>query len=134
MMDSSVERLMQDARLRGTQLRLEMIRRGEVIPVEAFLERSGRPRYKFAKDVCEHRIYTLDSGDVPYVPTFFLDSTLDQRRVRRVNRMLASCSEWECHHFWTLPKCSLARLTPLEALRAGRSADVMRAAAGFASR
>lgn len=69
----------------------------------------------------------------PY-PSFYLDSRVDRRKLERVSKALGALPGWEKWRFFTTPKGSLAGLTPLDALKNGKYAEVLTAAAGFAER
>jgi hypothetical protein len=68
-----------------------------------------------------------------YYPAYYADPTLERRALERVSKVLGSLPAPSKHHFFT-SKSTLLQETPLEALRKGREAEVLVAAAGFAGR
>lgn len=68
-----------------------------------------------------------------FYPAYYADETLDRRKLEQVSKALGSLPAPSKHHFFT-SKSSMLGETPLQALRKGREADVLAAAAGFAER
>ena len=68
-----------------------------------------------------------------YYPAYYADPTLDRRVLEQVSKALGSLPAPSKHHFFT-SKSTMLRETPLDALRKGRQAEVLAAAAGFAAR
>jgi len=68
-----------------------------------------------------------------YYPAYYADPTLDRRALERVSKALGSLPAPSKHHFFT-SKSTMLQETPLDALRKGREAEVLAAAAGFAER
>ena len=68
-----------------------------------------------------------------YYPAYYADPTLDRRTLEQVSKVLGSLPAPSKHHFFT-SKSTMLQETPLDALRKGREADVLAAAAGFAER
>lgn len=65
-----------------------------------------------------------------FYPAYFADKTLDLRKLEAVSKALGTLPAPSKHHFFTSTWSTLGT-TPLEALRAGRLADVLETAAGF---
>lgn len=72
------------------------------------------------------------SGD-NYYPAYYADPSLDRRALEQVSKLLGSLPAASKHHFFTSHSTFL-QASPLEALRQGRLAEVLAAAAGFAAR
>ena len=72
------------------------------------------------------------SGD-NYYPAYYADPSLDRRALEQVSKLLGSLPAASKHHFFT-SHSTLLQASPLEALRQGRLAEVLAAAAGFAAR
>lgn len=70
------------------------------------------------------------SGDNFY-PAFYADPALDRRALEKVTRALGSLPAASKYYFFTRTS-TLLQETPLQALRKGRVAEVLAAAAGFA--
>ena len=68
-----------------------------------------------------------------YYPAYYADPTLDRRTLEQVSKALGSLPAPSKHHFFT-SKSTILQETPLDALRKGREAEVLAAAAGFAER
>ena len=68
-----------------------------------------------------------------YYPAYYADPTLDRRTLEKVSKALGSLPAPSKHHFFT-SKSTMLQETPLDALRKGREAEVLAAAAGFAER
>ena len=68
-----------------------------------------------------------------YYPAYYADPTLDRRSLEKVSKALGSLPAPSKHHFFT-SKSTMLQETPLDALRKGREAEVLAAAAGFAER
>lgn len=68
-----------------------------------------------------------------YYPAYYADPTLDRRTLEKVSKALGSLPAPSKHHFFT-SKSTMLGETPLDALRKGREAEVLAAAAGFAER
>lgn len=68
-----------------------------------------------------------------YYPAYYADPTLDRRTIEQVSKTLGSLPAPSKHHFFT-SKSTMLQETPLDALRKGREAEVLAAAAGFAER
>ena len=68
-----------------------------------------------------------------YYPAYYADQTLDRRTLEKVSKALGSLPAPSKHHFFT-SKSTMLQETPLDALRKGREAEVLAAAAGFAER
>ena len=79
-----------------------------------------------------HTYYDPDGRDVFMYPAFFADARHDRAVLERVSRALGSLpggAKWE---FFTTPRLSLGRKTPLQALARGQVEEVLAAAAAFA--
>lgn len=72
------------------------------------------------------------SGD-NYYPAYYADPSLDRRALEQVSKLLGSLPAASKHHFFT-SHSTLLQASPLEALRQGRLAEVLAAAAGYAAR
>lgn len=68
-----------------------------------------------------------------YYPAYYADPTLDRRAIEQVSKALGSLPAPSKHHFFT-SRSTMLQETPLDALRRGRQAEVLVAAAGFATR
>ena len=67
-----------------------------------------------------------------YYPAFYADASLDRRSVEKVAKALGPLPAASKYFFFTSTSVFLGGITPLDALKNGRLADVSAAAAGFA--
>lgn len=126
--------LIQSARSRAHAVRKNLAASKQVLPPGEFAAALGITRQALSKAVQANRVFVLTVGSENYYPAFYADSELDRRKLERVSKMLGDLSGWEKWRFFTNPKGSLERLTPLEALRKGKYKEVLTAASGFAER
>ncbi|MDN7600373.1 hypothetical protein [Burkholderia gladioli] len=155
MSDDELERLVRYDLARGSMLKAEqaavgheghadendVLRRREALVREqhlmkpaTFLERLGVTKQALSKAVKSGRIFGVSVGPTTYYPAFYLSLEVDRKRLQKVTQELGSLPGWSKWQFFTQPKGSLGRRTPLEALEAGMVTDVMAAAKGFAER
>ncbi|MBK4735658.1 hypothetical protein [Noviherbaspirillum pedocola] len=114
-------------------LRQRDLAEGRLLGAAAMRERLGISRQALSAALRAQRIFALlgPSGDYLY-PAFFADPGLDRAVLEKVCRALGGLpggAKWE---FFTTPKGSLGRKTPLQALAKGRIDAVLAAAAAFA--
>jgi len=131
---SDAEDLLKAAQERGETIRNQLVTQKRVVRSGEFTKALGITRQALSKAVATHRIFAITAGGQSYYPVFFADPELDHRRVQRVAQSLGDLGGWEKWLFFTMPKSSLHRMTPLEAMREGKYDLVRRAAAGFAER
>lgn len=80
------------------------------------------------------RLFSVDHAGETLYPRFLADPSLHRRALGKVCEALGDLPGWEKLRFFTTPKLSLQRKTPLEALREGELGRVLVAAAGRAER
>jgi hypothetical protein len=112
--------------------RTKLEKTGELIDSSSLADRMGLTRQAINKAVTDRRMFALDgeSGKKLY-PAFFSDDGIDRRKLQAVSKALghlAGSSKWQ---FFTNPRLSLGKQTPIEALRRGKFDEVMVAAAAF---
>jgi hypothetical protein len=112
--------------------RAELEENGELVGSQDLAERLGVSRQAIAKAVQDLRMFSLDgaSGRKLY-PAFFADDRVDRRQLQAVSKeleSLAGSSKWQ---FFTNPRLSLGKSTPIEALRKGKFREVLAAAKAF---
>jgi hypothetical protein len=115
------------------QRRREDIAAGRLLGSAEMRERLGISRQALSAAVRAQRLFVLagPSGDFLY-PAFFADGRHDRAVLEKVSRALGSLpggAKWE---FFTTPRLSLGRKTPLQALAKGQVEEVLAAAAAFA--
>lgn len=114
--------------------RSELAARGELLPPAAFVERMDWTRQALSKALAARRVFFVESQGERLYPAFYADPHLERRHLEAVTRRLGDLPGGSKWMFFTTPKGSLSRLTPLQALRRGHLAQVLDAAAGFAER
>ena len=92
----------------------------------------GITRQALSKALAAGRIFTVNVGARQYYPAFYVHGDFDRRALERITRLLGSLPGWSKWQFFTTPKASLGKLTPLQALSRGRLDPVERAAKAFA--
>lgn len=112
--------------------RAELEEKGELIGSRDLAERIGLSRQAITKAVHDLRMFSLDGalGRKLY-PAFFADDSIDRHQLQAVSRELenlAGSSKWQ---FFTNPRLSLGKKTPIEALRNGKYHEVLAAAKAF---
>lgn len=105
---------------------------GQLLDSQALAALMGVTRQAINKAVAELRMFALDgtAGKKLY-PAFFADTNINRRAIQQVSKALdrlAGSSKWQ---FFTNPRLSLGRKTPIEALRKGKFDQVMAAAHAF---
>lgn len=126
--------VLEAAQRRGDILRKQLIAKKDLLPSGEFTEALGITRQALNKAVKAGRIFALESGGDNYYPAFLADPRLERRRAERVTKTLGDLSSWEKWLFFTSPKASLGRRTPIEAMQQGDYERVLRAAAAQAER
>lgn len=92
----------------------------------------GITRQALSKALAAGRIFTVDVGARRYYPAFYVHGDFDREALERVTQLLGNLSGWSKWQFFTTPKASLGKLTPLQALSRGKLDPVERAAKAFA--
>ena len=105
---------------------------GQLLDSHTLASLMGVTRQAISKAEASLRMFSLDGGaGKKLYPAFFADSHIDRRTIQKVSRMLdrlAGSSKWQ---FFTSPRLSLGKKTPIEALRRGKVDQVMAAALAF---
>ncbi len=107
----------------------------ELLSSKEFQEALNIRRQSISDAVQSGRMFALvgPSGE-NYYPAFYADGDLDRRSVEKVSKALGQLPAASKYFFFTSKSSFLGAETPLEALKNGRIADVLVAAAGFAVR
>jgi len=110
------------------------IANGELISSGQLQHALGVKRQAISAAVKARRLFAIvgPSGENFY-PAYYADQALDRRKLEQVSKALGTMPAASKHHFFT-SRSSILGETPLQALRKGREADVLAAAAGFAER
>ncbi|MBU9340235.1 hypothetical protein [Burkholderia multivorans] len=114
--------------------RQALVASGRLLPAAEVWTALGITRQALNKAVASGRIFTVDVGAAQYYPAFYLAGDIDRKTLGRVTQQLGDLPGWSKWQFFTTPKASLGRLTPLKALAQGKVEQVTRAAAAFAER
>lgn len=110
------------------------IDQNELVTSKQFQAALHISRQSLSEAVKAGRMFALvgPSGENFY-PAFFADAELDRRSVEKVCKALGALPAASKYFFFTSPSAILDGQTPLSALKKGRVADVLVAAAGFAA-
>lgn len=110
------------------------IAKGELISSGELQRALNVKRQALSGAVKAGRLFAIvgPSGD-NYYPAYYADPSLDRRALEQVSKLLGSLPAASKHHFFT-SHSTLLQASPLEALRQGRLAEVLAAAAGYAAR
>jgi hypothetical protein len=114
--------------------RRALVARKELISAADALARLGISRQSLHAAVKDGRMFTVDVGATAYFPAFYVQGDLDRKHLSAVTRLLGKLPGWSKWQFFTRPKASLGKVTPLEALADGKIDDVKEAAEAFAER
>jgi len=112
--------------------RAELEESGQLLDSQRLAAMMGVTRQAINKAEAELRMFSLDgiAGKKLY-PAFFADTKIDRRAIQKVSKaleQLAGSSKWQ---FFTNPRVSLGKKTPVEALRKGKVEQVLAAAIAF---
>jgi len=111
-----------------------LAREGALLASAAFAQKIGWTRQALSKALATRRVFYVESGNERHFPAFYADPRYERRQLEAVTKLLGDLpggSKWQ---FFTTPKGSLSRLTPLQALEKGMLAQVKAAAEAFAER
>lgn len=106
----------------------ELAAQGALVTLKTLAEKLGVTESWIEKAVVNEQLFKVHE----LLPAFFADDTLDQKEVQRICMQLGQLpgtSKWQ---FFTTPRLSLGRRSPLESLRMGRYEDVLATARAFA--
>ncbi|SFL78841.1 hypothetical protein [Rugamonas rubra] len=105
---------------------------GDLVNTQRLAERLGVTPQAIYKAVRDQRMFSLDAGGrTKLYPAFFGDQGLERTQLEAICKeldRLPGASKWQ---FFTTPRLSLSKKSPLDALRKGRFEDVMAAAKAF---
>lgn len=124
------ERLYETAR----RNRETLVASGELVTSQRLAETLGISRQAVQQGREAKRLFSLEASGEDYFPSFYADPGLDRRVLEDVTRALGDLPGAEKWVFFTTRRGSLGDVTPLDALREGKRAQVERAAAAFAER
>ena len=110
------------------------IARKDLLPSKEFQDALKVSRQSVSDAVKTGRMFALvgPSGE-NYYPAFYADPDLDRRAVEKVSKVLGTLPGASKYFFFTSKSVFLGAQTPVDALKSGRLADVLVAAAGFAA-
>jgi len=108
-----------------------LVAEGKLLRAAIVCQALGITEQRLAKDVESGRIFEVDIESRQYFPAFFLANELDRKQLRKVVRRLEGLTGWEKWEFFTTPRASLAKLTPLQVLLHGDVKQVLQTADAF---
>lgn len=113
----------------------ELLESGALLESSDFVQAMGWSRQALSKALLANRVFFLDAHGARCYPAFFADRRRYERRhLEAVSKRLGDLPGGAKWAFFTSPKGSLRRLTPLQALAKGQVAAVKAAAEGYAER
>lgn len=104
---------------------------GELVKKDVFAHAAELSTQELECAFKEDRIFSVRHRIDYYVPAFFNDPMLRAKGIELVSQRLAPLRGESRLEFFCNPKQSLGGLTPIEAMLAGRVAEVLQAADGF---
>ena len=132
------EDALERAEARATATKVELLRRPDMLTGAQLAERLGLTRATVDKRRIEGKLLALDFGTKRgfRYPAWQSDLVQDTDARASFERVLGSLAEegaWSRYRFFTQVAPALGGLSPIEALRAGRREEVLRAAQIWAS-
>ena len=118
----------------GTRVVNDLVKSRQLLGSSAFASRIGWTRQALHKAQLANRVFYLESGGERFYPAFFADDRYQRHHLEAVAKLLGDLPGGAKWLFFTTPKGSLSRRTPLHALEKGQLAQVKTAAEGFAER
>ena len=122
------------AQRRGERLRNRLIATRALLASDEFASALQITHGALLKALEAKRVFAIESDGENYYPAFLADPSLERRRVESVVQVLGNATGWEKWLFFTTPKTSLGRKTPIEAMKQGAYSRVRLAAAAQAER
>jgi hypothetical protein len=119
---------------RRRSARHSLVAEGKLLRAAIVCQALGITERRLAKDVVSRRFFVVEIGGDCYYPAFFLVNELDRRQLAKVVRRLDGLTGWAKWRFFTKPKASLAKLTPLQTLLHGEVNQVLQTADAFVER
>lgn len=114
--------------------RESLVASGDLVTSQRLAEALGISRQAVQQGREARRLFSLEARGEDYFPSFYADPGLDRRVLEDISRALGDLPGAEKWVFFTTRRGSLGDVTPLDALREGKRAQVERAAAAFAER
>ncbi|WP_427914112.1 hypothetical protein ACPWT1_03935 [Ramlibacter sp. MMS24-I3-19] len=110
-----------------------MMDKGDLLEEAMFIKRLGWSSSRLAKAVAAHRVFFVNHDGKRLYPAFYGDPAYDRRQLYSVTRTLGDLPGQAKLQFFSSPRGSLSKQTPLQALHAGKLASVKAAAEAFAA-
>ena len=111
-----------------------LVASGELVSSQRLAETLGVSRQAVQQGRETRRLFSLEARGEDYFPSFYADPGLDRKVLEDITRALGDLPGAEKWAFFTTRRGSLGDMTPLDALRKGKRAQVERAATAFAER
>jgi len=90
-----------------------MISKGDLLDSAAFAERMGWTKQVLSKALAAHRVFFLEVHGLRYFPAFYADRLQERRNLEAATKVLGDLPGSSKLQFFTNPRGSLSRLTPL---------------------
>ena len=108
------------------------IRSGSLLDSGSFASRLHWTPQALSKALAARRVFYVEVGGIRYFPAFYADPLYERKQLEAVTKLLGDLPGGAKLQFFSTPKGSLGRLTPLQALAKGQLVKVKVAAEGFA--
>jgi hypothetical protein len=120
-----------DGSKRTRSVRDSLVAEGKLLRASVVCAALGITERRLTGDVAAGRVFNVAIKANEFYPAFFLARELDRRQLAKVVRRLDGLNGWAKWKFFTRPRASLAKLTPLQALLHGEVNQVLQAADAF---
>lgn len=108
------------------------VRAGNLLDAATFAGRLDWTRQALSKALAARRVFCVEVDGQRYFPACYADPRYERKQIEAVTKILGDLPGGAKWQFFTTPKGSLGRRTPLQALAKGGLAQVKAAAEGFA--
>lgn len=116
---------------KANPIRYPLILQNKLLREEDFCLATSITRKKLEKDVAAGRVFSVEFGQEPYYPAFFIPNLFDRKDFAKVFRRLDGLPAWSKWDFLTSPVASQEGSTPLQLLMVESIEQAMRAADEF---
>lgn len=130
-MDETSDNFLAQARMQALESRRGLIANKDIVPPSVIQEALGRDWPAFEKAARNGHVLILEVDGQHYIPAFYLDNSIDHLHLEAVVKSLRRVDPGLKWQFFTTPKLTLNRATPIEALRRGELKAVLDAAGSF---
>ena len=124
---------MAEGRVRAAETLARRIENKELLSAGELRSALGITQAEIDDAVDSNRLFVFEGPDGEhYYPAFYAAADMDRSALEKVSQELGGLPAASKYHFFVSKRTNLGE-TPLEALKRGRLAEVLQAAAGFAN-